>query len=259
MVTQNVATALVDLLRSSMSEASQNALKVAACLGTSFSPSMVALALENEQGDVSSLDNSTSSSDISECIDELEETGLLERESDEVLRFAHDQIQLSSLNLIPRNDRSLFKSKLGDVLMKKIDADTLDDHLFEVVSLRNSSIESVPGDERVLMARMNLRAGMKAAKNGSFDTAETYFKAGRELLGDAGWKDKPDMAVQLYSEGANACQVCGDFETMDRLIAQVLAKDISIEAKVSFGICNVWPCFAIQLTMLFPVSSNATR
>lgn len=263
LVTQNVATALVDLLRSSLSDASQNTLKVAACLGTSFSPEMVALALE-EQGDVSSLDNITSmdrsvSSDISDCIDELEEAGLLERESDEVLRFAHDQVQLSSLNLIPPKDRPSFKSKLGDVLMKKIDANSLDDHLFEVVSLRNASIDLVPSDERVSMAKMNLRAGVKAAKNGSFDTAETYFKAGRELLGDAGWKDEPNITVQLYSEGANACLVCSDFETMDRLIDQVLAKDISIEAKVSGDICNDRPFFAAQLTLFPSSSSNATR
>jgi len=225
LVTQNVATVLVDLLHSSMSESSQNTLKVAACLGTSFSPSIVALAVD-EQDDVSSLGDMGSI-----CVDELEEAGLLERESDEVLRFAHDQIQRSSLDLIPEKNLMSFKSELGGILMKKIHPDRLDDHLFEVVSLRNSSIDSVPGDERVSMAKMNLRAGMKAAENGSFDMAEVYFKAGRELLGDAGWKDEPDMTIQLYSEGANASFVCGDFETMGRLIDEVLAKDISIEAK----------------------------
>ena len=225
---------MVSILRSSLNEASQEALKVAACLGTSFSPSVVSLAIQ-EQDAISSLDTDSSersvSSDISDAVDELEEAGLLERESDEVLRFAHDQVQSSSLDLIPENERVSFRSRLGSILIQKLDPDSLEDNLFEVVSLRNSSIETVPDDERISMAKLNLKAGTKAAENGAFDTAETYFKAGRELLGAGGWEEKTDMMVQLYSEGANACFVCGDFDTMNVLIDEVLAKDISIEAK----------------------------
>ena len=58
-----------------------------------------------------------------------------------------------------------------------------------------------------------------------------YFKASRELLGIGGWDTEQQMMLTLCSEGANACFICGDLDTMNKLIAEVLSRDIPIQDK----------------------------
>lgn len=72
---------------------------------------------------------------------------------------------------------------------------------------------------------------MKASENAAFDSAVIYFKAGRELLGTSGWKTDKDTMLTLCSEGANACFICGDLDTMNKLLAEVLSRDITIQEK----------------------------
>ena len=107
----------------------------------------------------------------------------------------------------------------------------LEDHLFTAARLRNHAAKSLPEDERRELAKMNLQAGFKASRNATFDAAVVLFRKGRELLGKSGWETDGDTMLQLSSREANACFVIGDLETMDRLINEVLSKDLPIEDK----------------------------
>jgi predicted ATPase len=78
---------------------------------------------------------------------------------------------------------------------------------------------------------MNLKAGIKACENAAFDTAKVYFKAGREALGSRGWEGDYSTMLDLCSDGANACYLTGDFDTMNELIDEVLRKDIDTKEK----------------------------
>lgn len=60
-----------------------------------------------------------------------------------------------------------------------------------------------------------------------------YFKAGLEILGTEGWIIAPSTMLKLCSEGANCCFICGDLDTMNSLIAQVIAQDIPVSEKFS--------------------------
>lgn len=58
-----------------------------------------------------------------------------------------------------------------------------------------------------------------------------YFKAGRKVLGSNGWAIDQSLILKLCSEGANACSICGDLDTMNALIAEVLSQAIPIQDK----------------------------
>jgi predicted ATPase len=86
--------------------------------------------------------------------------------------------------------------------------------------------------ERLDLAELNLRAGMKACENAAFDNAVIYFKAGRELLGEDGWTTSPKLMLELCSEEANACFVASQLDDMKTLLDIVLSReDISVEDK----------------------------
>jgi len=72
---------------------------------------------------------------------------------------------------------------------------------------------------------------LKASKNSAFDSAAVYFKAGYKLLGPSGWGIDQQTMLTLCSQGANACFLSGDLDTMNKLLAEVLSQDISIQDK----------------------------
>jgi len=69
----------------------------------------------------------------------------------------------------------------------------------------------------------------KASENAAFDSAAVYFKAGRTVLGSDGWDTDQRTMLKLCSEGAKACFISGDVDTMHELINEVLNRqDISV-------------------------------
>mmetsp|Transcript_23905 Transcript_23905/g.51712 ORF Transcript_23905/g.51712 Transcript_23905/m.51712 type:complete len:740 (+) Transcript_23905:1112-3331(+) len=250
MVMQNVATIMINRLKQ-FQEGSQTILKVASCLGASFSTSVVAMVVEalsemqsrkvSDHDEIASIithsidefENDEIAPVIASSIEEFENDGIWEvdSESDGIWHFSHDQIQSAAFELIPLGERDSFRGKVGTALMTRLDPDLLDECLFEAVTLQNYAMPSMSGDERKALAKMNLQAGLKASKNASFHTAAVYFKAGRELL-EGSWEGDPDTMLQLCSEEANARYIANyNLETMNVLIDEVLGQPIPVRDK----------------------------
>ena len=174
LATANVATVLVNKLRR-LSSRSQSVVKVASCLGAKFSLSAVTAVTEKLSDETLSGaeiefdaagDDSISVLDSS-ILSELEDEGLWERESknEDVRVFGHDKIQSAAFELIPFDRRDSFRGRIGSLLMENLDREVLEGLLFEVVSLRNCSMGSITDEEeRIELAKMNLRAGMKVSR-----------------------------------------------------------------------------------------------
>ena len=180
-------------------------------------------------------DSSVDSSTIADTISMLEHEGLWERDDDDdndTFRFAHDQIQFAAFELVPADKRDNLKGNIGGVLLTGLDPDTFERCLFEVVSLRNCAVSGLSDEERIDLAHLNVRAGIKASRNAAFDTSVVYFEAARGLFGPSAWMmDDVDSRslVDLYIKEAQARFVIGHLEVMDTLIEELLSKDLPIE------------------------------
>ena len=145
--------------------------------------------------------------------------------------FCRLHFQAAAFELIPSEKRNSFRGEIGEALMKHLDPASLEDVLFEAVSLRNCAIPD-PEEERHTLALMNLEAGLKASSASAFDTAVIYFKAGHELLGSSGWEKDCTTMLRLCSNYANAAFINSDLETMNLLIDEVLSKEhLSVKDK----------------------------
>eukprot|EP00984_Skeletonema_dohrnii_P004020 scaffold1378_cov149-Skeletonema_dohrnii-CCMP3373.AAC.5 len=256
-VTENVASVLVNKMNR-LQEETQRMLMVASCLGATFRLSAVMTVMKHisqvemrdsmrasmisVSGTAATMGNSSASllsSDLSNActdqdgsdssyassIEEFEGKGLCEVDNEEC-RFMHDQIQSAAFELISPEQRDSFRGRIGSILLQTLPPEELEASLFEVVGLLNCAASNVTDDERVELARMNLKAGIKASENAAFDTARVYFKTGREALGSRGWDGDYRIMLDLCSHGANACFATGDFDSMNELIDEVLSKDI---------------------------------
>ncbi len=251
-VTENVATVLVNKM-SRLREETQMVLMVASCLGATFRLSVVLRVMESisqeemrssmrvsrssVSGFLLTLDESICSIDLdgsdfsyASPIDELEVEGLCEVDN-EVGYFVHDQIQSAAYELISPDQRDSFRGRIGSILLQRLSPEELEDSLFEVVGLLNCEASSVTDDKRDELARLNLKAGIKASENAVFDAAKVYFEAGRDALGPSGWEGDHITMLSLCSHGANACFLTGDIDNMNELIDEVLSKDIDVREK----------------------------
>lgn len=107
LVTENVATFMVTRLRR-FTEAMQNLMKVASCLGASFSINVLSTVVEQSTSKVnpkysrrsSSLSFSDEEVDVSASFDDVVgnmiEQGLWESKTEQKYRFSHDQVQVSA-------------------------------------------------------------------------------------------------------------------------------------------------------------------
>ena len=166
-VTSNVANILIDKLNR-LTESQKSVLEIAACLGGSFSKSIIGTViaglclLEREfetdwRETLASLDQS---------IEEFEQEGLWERDSnnENEWRFSHDTIQQVAFELIPIDQRDSFRGEIGSIMLEKLDSTELESNIFQVVSLRNCTVATLSNDDdRKELARLNLRAGMKVS------------------------------------------------------------------------------------------------
>jgi len=165
-VTSNVANILVDKLNR-LTESQKNILMIAGSLGCSFDKSIIATVItslfESESETVNWRETSAS---LDQSIDELEQKGLWERDSsnENKWRFSHDKIQQVAFELIPIEQRDSFQGEIGSIMLAKLDSKELESNIFQVVSLRNCTIASLSDDDdRIELARLNLRAGMKVS------------------------------------------------------------------------------------------------
>eukprot|EP00984_Skeletonema_dohrnii_P002037 scaffold682_cov105-Skeletonema_dohrnii-CCMP3373.AAC.7 len=255
-VTENVASVLVNKM-SRLQEDTQSMLMVASCLGSNFRKSAVVEVMKNisrsemrssmrivpvtaatmGSSSLLSSDLTNSSAERDGCdstyassIEEFEGEGLCEVDDDEY-HFMHDQIQSAAFELISPDRRDSFQGRIGSILLRSLPPEELEASLFEVVGLLNCAASNITDEERDELAKMNLKAGVKASENAAFDTAMVYFKAGREALGSRGWEGDYSTMLDLCSDGANACFLTGDFVSMNELIDEVLSKDIDTKEK----------------------------
>ena len=97
-------------------------------------------------------------------------------------------------------------------------------------------------------AEKHLQDGMKALKNSNFEIAADNFKEGYSLLvADSNrWEGDYTTILQLCSEGSHASYITGDFNTMNKLIEEVLKQDLSIEEKFRVYECKMLALQAVD-------------
>lgn len=76
------------------------------------------------------------------------------------------------------------------------------DYLFTIVGNMNIGARLIKSQEQKLeVARLNLRAGEVASATSSFHSAANYLMLGVTLLPDNSWDEDYDMTLRLYNSG----------------------------------------------------------
>ncbi len=125
----------------------------------------------------------------------------LESSQGVVFRFIHDRIQQAAYALIPEGERTELHLKIGRLLLKSQNTDTLDENLFEIVDHLNEGRLLIDDKiEKQKLAKLNLRAAQKAKSSSAYDPALKYITIVTYYLDKNIWESDYAFIFSYYLE-----------------------------------------------------------
>eukprot|EP00980_Cylindrotheca_fusiformis_P025743 scaffold14558_cov137-Cylindrotheca_fusiformis.AAC.8 len=212
MTTDNV----VDLLQARMRKMPtkvQLLLQYAACLGSSFRTSTLHLIWHKQ----SVLSSDSTAGTITGLLAVVVSSNLVEACGEDEYRWVHDKVQEAALSLSDVVTPE-FQFEIGAALYHSLDANGLEEQVFDVIDLINKGRVS----KRPEFAKLNLRAAEKAKKISAFQSAAKYASNGIRLLPSDKWTTHRSLTLALYTIGSEVEFALGRFESAEAYSNEVL-------------------------------------
>ncbi len=240
-ITNNVVELMADKIQR-LSTSSQQALKLAACVGSQFSLSVLAVVRERSSAAVAT--DLWEAMKLGLIMAEGEDYKLLQVEDaavvaqladvDVVYRFVHDRVQQAAYSLIPDKERQLAHFRIGQLWLQSILPEQREEHIFDLVNQLNYGLDLMTTVvERQELAELNLEAGIKAIAAAAYGPALNYLLTGICGLEATRWETQYALALALHQTAAEAAFMVGNFGEMDRLLETVLQRAATDLDKIS--------------------------
>lgn len=185
-------------------QATGEVIRLAACIGNRFT--LTTLATACGKGADTTLQH----------LERAIADGLIEQQNAQVFTFYHDRVQEAAYGMIPQSRREPVHYQIGSLLLASTSATELDEQLFEIVNHLNlGSALILDGGEKNRLARLNLRAGLKAKLSTAYGSAYAYFSKGVELLPPDPWEHNYTLAFDLHRECSECAYLSGNFDAAE--------------------------------------------
>lgn len=224
----NLITAKINLL----TQATQNTLKLAACLGHQFDfKTLLVTSGQTASQTAEQLGQAINANLIHPLEETYKTQGLIGLDMAGTAfnfhnlnyKFAHDRIQQATYELIAPQDRPQLHLKIGRLLLKENPLEEHDERLFTVLKHFNQSNSLVTDtEERHLLAKYNFWAGQKAKLEAAYYAANEHLSAGVEFLEPFNWKTNYTLTFQLLKECAVCKYLIGEFDLADHYFSELL-------------------------------------
>jgi predicted ATPase/signal transduction histidine kinase len=232
-----------------LSLATQEVLKLAACIGNQFDLKTLAIVSEQSESEAADVlwkalqeglvipQSETykffQGSD-SESSDSPKPT-LRDRSTEITVsyKFLHDRVQQAAYSLIPEDRKQLTHLKIGQLLLEKTSDSQQEENILTIVYHLNIGIPFLSQKcDRDRLAHLNLSAGEKAKSSTAYFAALEYFRIGIDLLDSDCWHSQYDLTLHLYTGAAEAEYLNSNFAASRVLIDLALSQAKSLLHRV---------------------------
>ncbi|MCC5614790.1 trifunctional serine/threonine-protein kinase/ATP-binding protein/sensor histidine kinase [Nostoc sp. CHAB 5836] len=213
--------------------ATQQVLKLAACVGNQFDLTTLAIVAERSPTDVAiALWKALQEGLIlptSQIYKFFQGTEKSDRQNtvNPKYRFLHDRVQQAAYSLIREDQQQSTHLAIARLLRQHTPDAELEANIFEIVNHWNSAIALLVDPlEKNNLAQLNLIAGTKAKAANAYEPALKYCRTGLDLLDDLGWQSQPSLMLALHEGAAAAAYLCGDFAQMEQWVSAIFAQKL---------------------------------
>jgi predicted ATPase/signal transduction histidine kinase/tRNA A-37 threonylcarbamoyl transferase component Bud32 len=224
--------------------ATQEVLKLAACVGDKFALDVLSLVRE-ESANVTATELYSALQaglilplsdayriplvfDKSESIDLKLDTSRIS------YKFLHDRVQQAAYSLIPEEQKQYTHLKIGKLLLQNTPAEKLEENIFDIVNQLNVGINTIDNPaEKTQLATLNLTAGRKAKAANACEAAVRYLRVAMELLPADCWQSQYDLTLAIYESTAEAEYLNINCEGSKQLVDIILDRAKNLLDKVN--------------------------
>jgi len=230
-ITDNVVALMVSKIQK-LPEATQNVLKLAACIGDKFDLNTLTIVNEKpvsitveqiwqalQAGLLLPLDNSYKIPvAYGQEVDAIQFDNLVVS-----YKFLHDRVQQAAYSLIAEEDKQATHLKIGQLLLQNTNPDELEENIFDIVNHLNAGVELICDPQTKLeLTNLNLIAGQKAKASTAYRTAVKHLNLGIKLLSENSLEANYQITFSLYRDCAECEYLIGNFEQSKALFLQAL-------------------------------------
>jgi predicted ATPase/signal transduction histidine kinase len=237
-LTDDVVAFMVGRLQK-LPEATQEVLKLAACIGNRFDLATLAVVCEKSQEEVATdLWRSLQEGFIvpeSETYKFFQGDNQQKKTVDDIAvsyRFLHDRVQQAAYSLIPEGAKKMTHLKIGNLLLQNTPPQHQQEKIFAIVHHLNQGMQLIDEKtERDNLSQLNLMAGRKAKVSTAYEAACTYLETAKGLLANDSWEQQYDLTLQLYEELAEAEYLRGNSQKSEQYARYVIKQANKIYEK----------------------------
>ncbi|MBD2635222.1 AAA family ATPase [Limnothrix sp. FACHB-881] len=211
--------------------ATQEVLKLAACIGAQFDLQTLAIVAERSQTETATVLWRALQEGLvipitqvykffqSEEVEQIE----AQNHANPAYRFLHDRVQQAAYSLIPQVRKQATHLKVGQLLLNSTPQEELEVAVFDIVNHLNIGIDTDPYSVSVIqLAELALLAGMKAKISVAYQASIEYFNIGLQRLSQEIWDSHYHLMLNLYREKAECSYLVGEFSTSETLLNYIL-------------------------------------
>ena len=224
--------------------ATQEVLKLAACVGDKFALDVLSLVTEESvNATASELYSALQAglimplSDayrIPLVFDRAESINLKLDTSRVSYKFLHDRVQQAAYSLIPEDQKQSIHLKIGQLLLQNTPPEKLEENIFDIVNQLNVGIHTISQSaEKTQLAKLNLTAGRKAKAAAAYEAAVRYLRVALELLPADCWQTQYDLTLAIYESTAESEYLNINYENSKKMVDIVLQKAKTLLQKVN--------------------------
>ncbi len=208
-------------------ERTREVLQLASCIGNTFDLRTLAMIAESSSKETNrDLQEALQSNVIVPLDGSYRYAG--EVDEDEVnpfYKFQHDRVQQASNELIDPAKETAVHLSIGRILRSRVKGGKFEEQLMEIVSHLNLARNLIvdPG-EKLDLAELNLRAGVKGQESSAYDPALNCLDTGISLLPNDSWDAHYDLAKSLHTEYAKCAYQTGHYNEAEASIDSMLGQ-----------------------------------
>ncbi|WP_103669074.1 ATP-binding sensor histidine kinase [Pseudanabaena sp. BC1403] len=160
-----------------------------------------------------------------------------------VYKFLHDRVQQAAYSLILESQRKVTHLKIGQLLLQNSSESDIEEKLFDIVGHLNLGIELITqSSQKETLAQLNLKAGEKARNATAYVAARDYLQTAISLLEKNCWESQYELTLNCHVDAAEVAYLNADFDAMEQMATLVLQNAQTVLEKIKI--------YEIQITAL---------
>jgi diguanylate cyclase (GGDEF)-like protein len=217
-VTENVVEFMAEKLQH-LAEASRRLISICACIGNRFDLETIADISGQPLYEVLSV------------IDSLMQDDLINHNSD-FYWFHHDRIHEAAYSLLSVEEREDIHYQIGMHVLEWTSVDDYTYNIYHITDQLNQGRNRMKtSEERIFLADLNLKAGIKAKDASAYSAAGNYLSIGISLLSGDTWQSKYDLSYALHLEQIECQYLNQNFDEAEKIFGVIIANAISKKDK----------------------------